>query len=301
MSGRTDYRKVYHKPQNMMEGDKETVSALAGRQPKHKPDRGWPTATLRVATNIVLPIVIAVTTAIGTVNHGAVAVYWYLGTVVGLLINGLISYNKDRTASVARNTAIRSETDLAAALNNTGQPLVSALGSVTACENPDDAEREVAVLIDRAVSLAQSMLGATSDSQTRAAFYSIDGNRLQRKLWHGWAGCTAPRTEFMRGRSEHDDEVVKFVHGENALLVENLEEHPPPHFMDSRGRVYKSFVSVPVRAGNKSYGLLTADSDRAYALNGNHRGFLILIAGVLGAGVAHVEAVAAKRNGASSS
>jgi GAF domain-containing protein len=64
--------------------------------------------------------------------------------------------------------------------------------------------------------------------------------------------------------------------------------------MDFRGRSYKSFVSVPVRAGNKSFGLLTADADRAYALTEVERGFLILIAGALGAGMAHVEAVEAK-------
>lgn len=278
----------------------KTVSALAGREPKGKPGKNWRTAALQVATNVVLPIAIAVTTAIGVANHGAIAVYWYLGTFVGLLINGLISYNRDRTSSAVRNAAVRSETDLATALNNTGQPLIAALGNVTACEAPEDADRAVAVLIDRAVSLAQSVLATTSDSQTRAAFYSIEGDRLERKKWYGWTGSTAPRTDFTRGRSEHDNEVVRFVHGENALLVDNLEERPPPHFVDCRGRVYKSFVSVPVRAGTKSYGLLTADSDRAYALTGNHRGFLMLIAGVLGAGVAHVEAVTAKQNGTNS-
>jgi hypothetical protein len=278
----------------------KTVSALAGREPKGKPDKNWRTAALQVATNVVLPIAIAVTTAIGVANHGVIAVYWYLGAFVALFINGLISYNRDRTSSAIRNAAVRSETDLATALNNTGQPLIAALGNVTACEAPEDADRAVAVLIDRAVSLAQSVLATTSDSQTRAAFYSIEGDRLERKKWYGWTGSTAPRTDFTRGRSEHDNEVVRFVHGENALLVDNLEERPPPHFSDCRGRVYKSFVSVPVRAGTKSYGLLTADSDRAYALTGNHRGFLMLIAGVLGAGVAHVEAVTAKQNGTNS-
>ena len=276
------------------------MSALAGRQPKRKPDRNWPSAILQLAANVVLPIVIALTTAVGTVNHGAIAVYWYLGTVIGLFINGLISYSKDRTSNLARNTAIKSEIDLATALNDTGQPLVAALGNVTACENPDDAARELAVLIDRAVSLAQSVLASTSDSRTRAAFYSMEGDRLERKCCQRWTGSTAPRTEFVRGRNEHDNEVIRFTHGENALLVQNLEEHPPPHFIDCKGRVYKSFVSVPVRAGKKSYGLLTADSDRAYALTENHEGFLILIAGVLGAGVAHVETVTAKRNGTSS-
>lgn len=251
-------------------------------------------AASRLTSIIVIPVIIAVTTAIAGVNHGPVKVYWYLGTFVGLLINGLIAYNKDRTAIAIRNAAIRSETDLATALNDTGKPLVVALGNVTATERPEDAKRELAVLIDRAVSLAQTVLARTSYSQTRAAYYCIDGTSLDRRLWHGWTGSTAPRMTFMPGRSEHDDEVIKFAHGENALLIQDLEDHPPPHFIDNKGRCYKSFVSVPVRAGSTSYGLLTADSDRAYALTETDQGFLILIAGVLGAGVAHVEAVTAK-------
>lgn len=273
------------------------MSVLADGRRKGRPDAGWRTTVSRIATNVLLPIVVTTTAAVGADNRGAVAVYWYLGTVVGLFINGLISYNKDRTATAARNSAIRSETDLATALNNTGQPLVAALGRVTACRRLEDANAAAGVLIDRAVSLAESVLATMFNSLTRAAYYSIEGergDRLERKLWHGWTGSTAPRTSFELGRSEHDNEVVKFAHGENALLVDDLEERPPPHFVDPKGRVYKSFLSVPVRAGDKSYGLLTADSDRAYALTGNHRGFLILIAGVLGAGVAHVEAVAIK-------
>lgn len=256
--------------------------------------------TIQFGANVVLPVVIATATAIAGVNHGSAKVYWYLGAILGLSINGVISYTKDRAASAVRDAAIRTETDLATGLNDTGRPLVVALANVTACESPEDARREVAVLIDRAVSLAQTALGSTSDSGTRAAYYCIEGNRLERKLWHGWTGSTAPRMEFVNGRSDHDDEVIRFAHGENALLVQDLENHPPPRFVDNKGRVYKSFVSVPVRAGSKTYGLLTADSDRAYALTGIDQGFMILIAGVLAAGVAHVEAVTGKTQNQSS-
>lgn len=279
------------------------MGSLASRKSKNQvggpPDAQTPSTrrrskAMQLSANVVLPIAIAIATAVAGVNHGSAKVYWYIGVVLGLFINGLISYAKDRAATAVRNAAIRTETDLATGLNDTGRPLVVALANVTACESPEDARREVAVLIDRAVSLAQTVLASSSDSHTRAAYYCIEGNCLERKLWHGWTGSTAPRMEFVNGRSDHDDEVIRFAHGENALLVEDLENYPPPRFIDNKGRVYKSFVSVPVRAGSKTYGLLTADSDRAYALTGIDRGLMILIAGVLGAGVAHVEAVTSK-------
>jgi putative methionine-R-sulfoxide reductase with GAF domain len=245
----------------------------------------------RAASNVLLPLVIAITTAIAATKHGPVRVYWCLGAFLALLVNGVISYTKDRNTRAIRDDAIRARTDSATALNDTGQPLVVALGNVTSAKTPADARQAIAVLLDRAVSLARSEVGRLSQCKTRAAFYSFEGDKLVRKIYYGWNGCTAPRKEFVSGHSDHDNEVIKFAEGEDALLVKDLENKPPAYFADCKGRCYKSFVSVPVRAGTKSYGLLTADADQPYALTEVDRGFLILIAGTLGAGLAHVDVV----------
>lgn len=271
-------------------------STLAGRQPGDRRDRNFVPVAVRLAANVVLPIAIAATTAVGAISHGAIAVYWFLGTAVGLILNGLITYNRDRASDSMRETAIRTAADLTAYLNDTWNALVTALGKVTVSEDPGGADRAFASLSDKAVDLAQSVLKATSASSTRAAFYSLKGDSLKREYFIGWSDCPAPRPDFQVGRSEHDNQAIRIARGEDSLLVENLEEDPPPYFMEARTRVYKSLIAVPVRAGGKSYGLLTADSSRAYALTKSHQGFLILIAGLLGAGVAHVEAVNARQN-----
>jgi len=257
--------------------------------------RRIPQLSKRVTSNILLPLIIVVFTAIASVKHGPVRVYWSLGAFVVVALTGVINYGKDRTGATLRDATLRLRVEYATVLNDTGQPLITALGNVAAAGTPTDAKRELAVLVDRAVSLAQTEIARSSSSRTRAAFYCIKGAGLQRQVYHGWTGSDAPRREFVRDRSEHDNEVIRFAYGENALLVKDLENHPPPHFVDFRGRSYKSFVSVPVRAGNKSFGLLTADSDTAYALSEIERGFLILIAGALGAGMAHVEALESQR------
>ena len=63
----------------------------------------------------------------------------------------------------------------------------------------------------------------------------MDGDRLERKNYHGWTGCQAPRMDFVCSRSEHDTEVFRIARGENALFITDLENHPPAHFMDARG------------------------------------------------------------------
>jgi GAF domain-containing protein len=269
---------------------RDKASAQASRIRRSR----WWRLLSRIATTALLPLITAIATAIAAVNHGPVRVYWSLGAFVAIAMNGLISYNKDRIVTTIRDVAVQLRTDLATALNDTGQPLVAALGNVTSAASLAESKSALAVLIDRAVSLAQTEIARSSSSRTRAAFYCIEGERLERRVYHSWTGSDAPRREFVRGRSEHDDEVMRFAHGENALLVKDLENHPPPHFADFKGRSYKSFVSVPVRAGSKSFGLLTADADRPEALSEIERGFLILIAGALGAGMAHVDALEAK-------
>jgi putative methionine-R-sulfoxide reductase with GAF domain len=74
-------------------------------------------------------------------------------------------------------------------------------------------------------------------------------------------------------------------------FIRNLKKEQVPHCQDPDKRSYESFISLPVRAGDKSFGLLTADSDTAYTLTNADRGFLILVAGILAAGLAHVEAI----------
>jgi hypothetical protein len=251
----------------------------------------------RALSTVILPVVMTATTIMASLEHGPVRVYWSIGIAAAVLINGVISFAKDRNAVTVREQAIGLRTALATGLNDTGGPLIAAVGRVAAAGKPESARAAMEALADRAVSLAQKGLGSQAECKTRATLYLFEGSKLVRKYYACWSGAHAPRQEWVRGHSDHDDEVIKFAYGEDALLVEDLENKPPPHFIDAAGRCYKSFVSVPVRAGDKSFGLLTADADCAYALNDVDRGFLILIAEAVGAGLAHVEVVEAQGPG----
>jgi hypothetical protein len=253
----------------------------------------WRTYFRRTAL-VLLPVVVAVMAAIAAVKHGPIRVYWSMGSFLAILATSVITVNKELNANAARNEAIRARIALAIALTTAGQPLVAALGNVTSTDRFEDARAHLLVLLNSAVSLARTEIGRLSScSKTRAAFYCFEGDNLVRKAYNVYAASDAPRQEFMNGRSLHDDEVIRFAKGENARLVMDLENDPPPHFIDHRGRSYKSFVSVPVRAGNTSFGLLTADADSAFAITEVDKGYLILIAGTLGAGLAHVAAIEA--------
>ena len=215
-----------------------------------------------------------------------------MGASLLISVPPLVLFARKMSRVAALEASLAERLNASAALSAAGQPLVLALGSVTVARDSQEANAAIAVLLDRSVALAQSTVGTRSESRVRAAFYDFDEAGLRRRAYCVYAGSDAPRRNFIVGRTAHEDEVIRFANGENAILVRDLENEPPPHFVDSRGRNYKSFISVPVRAGNSSFGLLTVDADRPFALDEADRAYVVLIAGVLGAGLAHAEVVA---------
>jgi transcriptional regulator with GAF, ATPase, and Fis domain len=80
--------------------------------------------------------------------------------------------------------------------------------------------------------------------------------------------------------------------------VDDLYYHAPPHFNDTKGRPFRSFISVPVRTGETSFGMLSLDSDLAGTCTEVDTVHMILLAMVLGAGLqSHRDLSAACRSG----
>ncbi|WP_143737327.1 GAF domain-containing protein [Microbispora sp. GKU 823] len=259
----------------------------------------------RYAPPILFPFAVAALSAIAAMNQGPVRVYWTLGSLGMIIANGVYNALQERAAATARDRAIEAYAELHTTLFDGGQPLVRALGDVAGAESRDKRNHAISILINRTVALAQTELGRRARSMgvkcnTRAAFYRLahespDGNgkpgqvKLVREYYEGRSRDTAPRNDFVKDRSAHDNEAILIAENENATLVADLVNKPPAHFQDNMGRSYKSFIAVPVRACGRSYGLLTADSDEANSLGELDKGFLILMAGLLAAGLAQVE------------
>jgi hypothetical protein len=249
---------------------------------------------LRYCLPILLAVSSAVATGVAAVNHGPRRVYWSIVVVAAVAGTAAVNVIKEYRAASARTTVDEVKAELSTALANIALPLVTALGNVTFAESVDDAASALRVLVDRSVSLAQEQLGhqGSDKCQVRATFYEFDGpDKLVRREKRTSAGARLPRVDFLQGRSEHDSEVIKFASGEEVRFIRDLETEVPPYFSDAAGRCYKTFISVPVRAGAKSYGLLTADSNIPYSLTDADKGFLILVAGTLAAGLAHLETI----------
>ncbi|MGI8330380.1 GAF domain-containing protein [Actinomadura scrupuli] len=219
-------------------------------------------------------------------------------------MTGLLNLIKERTAAASRDLALLAKKEavdakakLTTAIVDGGQPLIVALGNMATAGGQDDRIASVRILINRIVALARAELGnqVTNGSKMRAAYYhlidesSSKGIRkvLLRIESEGRPGTSAPRLRFVERESDHDDLAIKVALGEDAYFVENLRKDPPEGFRGAKDKDYISFISVPVRAGQTHFGMLTADSDSP--LSEVDKELLILMAGILSVGLAMLD------------
>lgn len=89
---------------------------------------------------------------------------------------------------------------------------------------------------------------------------------------------------FVAG-TEHGDYVIEKVLSDEADFYPNLDEEAPPGF-NVRNVEYKTFISVPVVAGNTAYGALTADTRKAGDLSDVDVDFMYVLAGLVATAMA---------------
>jgi transcriptional regulator with GAF, ATPase, and Fis domain len=249
----------------------------------------WVRRAVRYGLPVFFPVAVASATAVAAVNEGSIKAFWAVTAIVATAASAVFTVLKERQARAASRAASVARAQLAAGLNRAGAPLLMGLGNVTTAKTPEDLQAAIEVLTARVVDIAHSQCGRhlRPGANLRSVYYAYVEDRLERRYWNGRQGNGTPRRQFRKGVSLHDTEVIRFVGTEEVLRVDDLYYHAPPHFNDAKGRPYRSFISVPVRAGESSFGMLSLDSDLPATFTEVDTGHMILLAGVLAAGLAH--------------
>ncbi|WP_430790974.1 GAF domain-containing protein [Actinoplanes sp. G11-F43] len=249
----------------------------------------------RWRARFLLPTMFLLFTATGVVS-GAFAVA-NAGARSGMLV-GVCLVAMVCTFLLGKLTLIRAEVAAeksfeqelrGVALTRTAQPLITALGDIVAAETESEREKATDVLVRLTVSVAKAVCGQNLSRvvNTRAIFYQLESDSVAtRRAYDGTYEGVQPRWDFDARRSLNDKRVLELAKGDRVLVVNDIDASPPAHFADYQGRPYKSYVAVPVRAGDTAFGVLAIDSDTPNSLTDVDVGYAILVAGILGAGLA---------------
>jgi putative methionine-R-sulfoxide reductase with GAF domain len=240
---------------------------------------------------VLLPTVAATLSAVAAASKNQQKTNAILGAVFCALLLAAVQVYSEVQAWRANRSRVTAKASLANALNRSGRPLVVLLGRVAESSGEEDRRADVNTLISRTVGIAHSQCGRLTGTRcaTRSVFYQFESaGRLVRRDSDGRVG-RAPRLDFVERRSASDRAVIEIAEGENSVLVLDVDKAPPDHFSDYRGREYKSFLMVPVRTEERSYGFISVDSDRPNTLTEADVGYVTLMAGVLAAALALLE------------
>lgn len=253
--------------------------------------------TFRYALAISLPAMTTAMAAIAATTAGQARLYWIVGTIACTLGVGLLAVFKEVGVGRTQLETASMRLKLRTALAEASQPLITALGRVSAARGVAGKRNEIGTLIDRAVSVMRGQCGSGRRREDyRSIFYAFEGDRLVRKAWEGRQGTTAaPRASFDPNDPDptrrHDAHyVIQIARGEEPFLIEDLHDNPPGFITNPRQRSYRTLLAAPVSAGGLSYGLLCIDSPEARTFADIDRRNIMLIAGVLAAGLAQLGA-----------
>lgn len=248
----------------------------------------WTLTVARWAGLILLPPTGAALTGFAAVKTGPTRTLFVIGLIFTALLLAFLQVYGEVQKWAATKSAVQAKVALARALNQAGRPLVNLLGRVA--EADEGAERMAAVnsLITRTVGMAHSQCGKLSGvkAEIRCVFYQfVSPDHLKRVYEEGRQGRAA-RLEFIKTNSDTDRWVVEFAHGEDCLLFPDVDESLSNKFAGDTDREYKCLLMVPVRTNVRSYGFLSVDADKPYALTHDDAGYVILMAGVLASAIA---------------
>lgn len=221
--------------------------------------------------------------------HGARRFVLIIPLCVIALLVALSAWLRQSRAGGYKRTARR----LARAVTGAGWPLLTALGEVCRPATVDTAGRMVKL---RYVALAtiRNQCGIRDTDQTRVSLYEVtaDGD-LELVSWAGDPSRQKPE-QFLSRDAGPGRALAHFM--QDPVKVERVDDiqKQSGHLfgpIDVGKASYRSYMVVSVAVDSSRYGLLFVDSSHQAAFTDTDEGTLMLIAGILAAGLAHAAAV----------
>lgn len=205
-------------------------------------------------------------------------------SVVGAAVPGYEQIRKERQRKTAEQEAIDAAVEMRVTINDALDPIVRQLGRIATAANRQERgnlrEATVPMVLDSAAHLIKGR-------RVRACLFRIvDGNprKLEPVQYAGRAD--APVTVFEEGTDEGDSVFAMIRHNQQAHSSD-VDRYPPEGWHGSVEHDYRSFVAVPVVAGQTAYGMLTVDAMDAGGVSRSDIPFVRLLAGLLADALAY--------------
>jgi hypothetical protein len=217
-------------------------------------------------------------------SHGNSRIGWIVVNLLSVASATVVQAIEQRRRERERQAAEIVAVDMRVAMNDALDPIVRQLGRIaTAGRRERDELREQTIPM---ILYSASLL--IGPERVRACWFRLHSwrgrRRLRPELSEGRAD--ALRTEFVEGTPSGDSVFELLTHNMHRFC-EDVLISPPPGWDPKHPHEYRTFISVPVVAGNTAFGLLTVDSLLPGDLTEGDVPLLRLLAGLLADALAY--------------
>lgn len=203
----------------------------------------------------------------------------YLWLALGLLGAGVAATMVAIQRIRADRALDEAKAELLVTMVDALDPLMESLGQLVTCP---EADRAVAAraLTEKALTAASQILGA---KRTRASYFEVQMDEPRRVVPAGSIGRAGrPRTTFRSG-TVAGDYVLGMLERDEHFFCHDTATSAPPGWDASRDRSYRTFLTVPARAGDLVAGMVTVDAPTPGDLAEEDRAFLRVIGTIIAA------------------
>ncbi|MFL6055142.1 MAG: GAF domain-containing protein [Actinoallomurus sp.] len=253
------------------------------------PRRYRPLRRIYLTTGLSVVSVGLVALAGAKAGDGGALKPWWIAlsiamSVVGAAVPGYEQVRKERLRKEAEQAAIEAAVEMRVTLNDALDPIVRQLGRIATTTNRQERsnlrEATVPMILDSAAHLIDA-------ERVRACWFRFVPGK-PRKLEPAYCAGRADEavTIFEEGTVEGDSVFAMIRHNEHVLALD-VEADPPPGWRGSADHGYRSFVAVPVVAGQRAFGILTVDAIDVAGVTEAEVPFVRLLAGLLADALAY--------------
>ena len=214
-------------------------------------------------TSVITLMAVATATWAGfQVGEGMPGRTWWalLSVVASVAAAGIPAYEqirKERMRASAEQLAIRAAVEMRVTMNDALDPIVRQLGRIATTGGRHDREALQRAMIPMILDSAAHLIDA---ERVRATWFRLAEGKPRRLDPEEYAGrADQPVMPFTEGTFEGDTAFSVIRHNQHLVFVD-LNRDAPHGWRRPVHRDYRSFLAVPVVAGQTAYGMLTVDA-----------------------------------------
>ena len=249
-----------------------------GRLGETATKREWPWAVLGVVCVVVASVAAGLFRSSSGPEFAVLVAVNTVATGLAFLIPQARQIVARRSEATTEEREIDARVETRVAMNDALDPILRLLGTIALETDLLEREKLRAQAVPLVLKTAAEFIGP---DRARACWFKLDPGpprRLDPVEAVGRAGSAS--TTFEAGTTA-GDAAIDLVLADQDLLCDDIDVAPPPGWDTTKGRDYRTFVSVSVIAGDTAYGMLTLDALEPGTLDVEDMALLRLMAGAL--------------------